>query len=180
MSTQPIKIEANQKRFAIVGIFSVVMIVVGILMAVSPEDFSWTYLGDYNLLILGITFASIFAFTAVFSFLKLSNKQSGVLLDDAGITDQIGGLAAGFIPWENITGFGVKKQLNQKFIVVFLKDPDTWLNAQTGMKKRLLQEHANTFGSPVAISTSMLKPNFEEVKRMFAEAGKGREVYFED
>jgi hypothetical protein len=103
------------------------------------------------------------ALGVIISTRKLFDKRPGLVLSEEGIVDNSSGVAAGLIPWSDIEGFGVVEIRRNKFIVVFVKDPEKFLQRGNAMQRALHRANAQMVGSPVSFSTGTLDMPFAEL-----------------
>lgn len=95
-----------------------------------------------------------------------------------GIEDFSSPFNKGFISWEDISGFEIKEVVNSKFIVVYLKSPEDYLNLQKkGWRKKQLQDRYINYGSPYCITTSTMRTN---TKALFEILEKYRMDYYDN
>lgn len=114
----------------------------------------------YYLLIVGIAAVVFFGMCAAALFIKLFDGQPGLIIDERGITDNAGTFAAGFIPWTDITGIESVKQASQKFILVYVRNPEEYVNRQTSFLAKKIKTGYKYSGTPIAISANGLKMKF--------------------
>ncbi len=98
---------------------------------------------------------------AVYSLLKLFDSTPGLVIDEAGITDNSSALSAGFIPWSEIVGVTVGKVQRHNFVYIQIREPDRYL-ASCGPFKRLMINSGPGI-SPIAISSISLKIGFDDL-----------------
>jgi hypothetical protein len=98
-----------------------------------------------------------------FSFRKLFDRRPGLVLSAEGITDNSSGVAAGLIPWSDITGFDVYQMQKQKFLVILVEDAEKYILRGNPLQRTLHRANLRMVGSPVSISSNTLKINFEEL-----------------
>lgn len=113
----------------------------------------------------GIGYVSIvfFGLCGVIGLKKLFDKKPGLILSNAGITDNSSGFSAGFIAWNEITGFDVYQTHNQKMLVVLLNNPEKYIEIGSSIRRTLIKASYKMSGSPVVITSSSLKINFDEL-----------------
>jgi hypothetical protein len=57
--------------------------------------------------------------------------------------------------------------MNQKFLMIFVTNPDKYISRQTNVLKRKTAEiNYKSYGSPISLSTNTLKCNFDELKNI--------------
>lgn len=174
------QIPFNKSRYTFAIILSIALTVLGALMFMQPENFGATALGHGRTEQIGLTLVLIFFLLLVFVIVKLSGSKMGLIIDEDGITDHAGGLSLGLAKWENIKSFSTKKHVGNTFILIHVNNEDEIMESLGTMKKRLLKENMATFKTPVAISTTMLKPKAQELVNLFKEVAKSKGIEFEE
>lgn len=108
---------------------------------------------------------------------KLFDQSPGLVLDELGLTDNSSAFSAGLIPWSDISGFEIRQIQRQRMLYVLLKDPDAYISRFGPVKQALLKASRRIAASPVAITSSSLSINFDElvelVDRHFAASRQG-------
>ena len=94
---------------------------------------------------------------------KLIDSSPGLVLDEHGLTDNSSAFSAGLIPWSEITGFEIRQIQKQRVLYVLLKDPDKYISKFGPVKQALLKANQRIAASPVAITSSSLSINFDEL-----------------
>jgi hypothetical protein len=98
---------------------------------------------------------------------KIFNTKPGLIIDEAGITDNSSGLSVGFIPWHDIKAIKAVTLHKQKFLQLIVDNPEEYINRQTNSLKRNGMKMSNKlYGSPVSISANSLQCNFDELKNI--------------
>lgn len=117
-----------------------------------------------------------FGLCGVFAARKLFDKTPGLVLNAQGIFDNSSAVAAGLIPWADISGFGVFELQKQKTLIIKVRDAEPYIEKGNAMKRALNRMNHKLCGSPVAISANALKMNFDELQqicqRYFATYGR--------
>ena len=117
------------------------------------------------LLVHGIGIVNIFFFGAcgLFGLKKLVDKRPGLVLSPSGILDNSSGISVGFIPWSEISGFGVWGFKNEKTLVINVVNPQKYIDVGGPIRRKLNKINFKLVGSPIAISSNSLKVNFSEL-----------------
>lgn len=106
-----------------------------------------------------------FSWAALALARKLGQKESGILIDENGITDRSSANSVGLIEWKDITGFSSAKMMRQKFILVQVTNPKNYIEkASSAVLKKSLEYNAGTFGTPIAISANALACKLPELE----------------
>jgi hypothetical protein len=116
-------------------------------------------------IIYGIGAASIvfFGLCALFGIKKSFDKKPGLVLNSAGILDNSSGVAAGLIPWSEITGFSIFEIQKQKTLIIHVIHPEKYVASGGSIKRSLNRMNLKLCGSPIAISSNSLKIGFDEL-----------------
>ncbi len=120
----------------------------------------------YGLGILSIVF---FGGLALFFIKKIFDKKPGLVFNNSGIVDNASAVAAGFIPWSEVTGSHIFEMPQQKMLIIMVNDPQKYIERGNAVKRKLNQANFKMCGSPIAISSSALKINFPELQSVFDE-----------
>ncbi|MCV9928778.1 hypothetical protein OIU83_13995 [Flavobacterium sp. LS1R49] len=101
---------------------------------------------------------------------KIFDKKPGVVIDSIGIIDNSSGVSIGRIPWSDVMGVIERTVITQKFVTIFLKNPEDYIDKQTNsLKKKMIKMNFKESGSPVSISANGLKIPFIELKYIITQ-----------
>lgn len=95
---------------------------------------------------------------------KFFDKRPGLILSSLGVTDNSSGTSAGFIPWEDISGFGIYKIKRQKMLTILLINPEKYIHSGGTLKVALKKISHQMSGSPILITSNSLKISFETLQ----------------
>lgn len=113
----------------------------------------------------GIAAVLFFGSIAVSAFIKLFGRKEGIVVDAEGITDNSGGLAAGFIPWSDIK----RVRLRKGSLVVELVDPVRYVNRGWVLRRLANRANHHLLGSPVVLSDKALKADVSTIAAVIGE-----------
>lgn len=102
---------------------------------------------------------------AVFGIRKTFDRKPGLVLSTAGLVDNSSGVAAGFIPWSEITGLSLFQMHRQRMLIVHVADPEKYIARGNPLRRALNRANTGMAGSPIAISSSALRIPFHELQR---------------
>lgn len=176
--THEIKINTSKQIAGI--ILSALFIIGGSILLINPMVLGDHPFTDKFLFTMSLTVVLIFIALLIFLTNKIIKKTIGLTINDNGIQEQISAFGVGMVRWEEMSGFGIKKQIGIPFIVIYLKDKDLFIDRFSGLKKATIKKNAESFGTPVAISTVMLKMKLSDLKDLFTEVGAKHSLKFED
>jgi hypothetical protein len=117
----------------------------------------------------GIALVGIFFFgLGIFILLKkLFDARPGLEFTPTGIVDNSNGIAVGFVPWSEITGFEIGKVRSTKFLIVKLTHPQKYLAKRGWMRRAFSQATLNMCGTPLALSSTALAIDFDKLVDLF-------------
>lgn len=116
---------------------------------------------------IGLATMILFGIFGGFTTWKLFDKKPGLELDSFGIIDNASALAAGLIPWTDVVDTGIYEVQKQKMLVIQVRDPDKYIKRGSPLKRLLVQANHKICGSPIVISSSALKIDFNELISLF-------------
>ena len=127
------------------------------------------FLGNNPLIVYGVGLAGVIFFggCGLYGLAKLFDKKPGLVLNSSGLVDNASAVAAGFIPWSEVTGAGVYEVQKQKMLVVGLRDPQKYVDRGSALRRSLNRANSRMVGSPVAIPSVALKIDFAELVSLF-------------
>jgi len=105
----------------------------------------------------------LFGFMAIANIRKMMGKKHGVILNAEGITDDTNLFSVGFVPWEDILEFKLRRGRNSKWISVKVKNPNHYINRASFLKQAGLMCNHSVGITPVCITTAQLEVSSEEL-----------------
>jgi hypothetical protein len=117
---------------------------------------------------LGILAVLFGAAGVVFGIRKSFDRKPGLTLSAAGLVDNSSAVAAGFIPWSEVTGLDTFQIQSQRMLVVHVADPAKYIERGPALKRALNRANANMCGSPIVISSNALRIPFDELRKEVA------------
>ncbi|HYR11299.1 MAG TPA: STM3941 family protein [Longimicrobium sp.] len=109
-----------------------------------------------------------FAVCTLYAIAKAFDRKPGLVLGPTGIVDNSSAVAAGFIPWSEVTGVEIFQLGGQKMLVVRVADPEKYISRGNPLKRALNRANTGMCGSPVVISPNALRISFHELHRELA------------
>ncbi|MBA0048231.1 STM3941 family protein [Mycobacteroides sp. LB1] len=119
---------------------------------------------------IGIPF---FGFCGLWALRKLFDTKPGLILSSKGFTDNASAIAAGFVPWTDVTGIHVVEIKKQRTLIVTVKNPEHYIAKGSAARQLLNRANMRMAGSPIGISANSLKIGFDELIAQF-EANRPR------
>lgn len=113
------------------------------------------------------------AITVVFSVLTINyavkkcfDSKPGLEFNEAGIIDNSSGVSAGFIPWDQITDIQIMKMASQKFLSIYVANPEKYLENGNVVQRFMHRQNVKLVGTPISISANSLKVSFDELVKI--------------
>jgi hypothetical protein len=158
-------IPLSKTKLSLMLIGSLIFVIGGFWLIIKRPIVAIPILGNpVSEIIIGIASIVFFGICAVFIAKKIFDNTAGLIIDDQGITDNSSGTSAGLILWENIQEIKKLTVFNQIFLMIIVKNPEDYINRQTGIIKRKAMElNYKQYGSPISISANGLQCNFNEL-----------------
>ena len=171
-----IVIELSKSKLTKLLIFSILFLLAGLWMiTTNPQTSNPVFnnpivkaIASYGSTIMGLF--GIYFFTR-----KLFDKKPGLIIDENGIYDNTSAFHFGLIPWSDISQIyerTVQASIasKQHFVTVGLINPDKYISRENNaIKRKMLAVNANSYGSPIHISTNGLKINHNDLLKILNE-----------
>lgn len=168
---QRTEIPISKSKLLLLLFFAIIFVAIGVMMFFIEPSGRRSML-NIPAIRYGVGIASIVFFGAAMIFVikKLQENKPGLIIDETGITDSSSSIAVGQIPWSDIQNFAVASVMNQKFLMIVVKNPNDYINKQTNALKRrgLIYNHTN-YGSPISISANTLKIKLDKLRALLEE-----------
>lgn len=100
---------------------------------------------------------------AIYGVWKLFDDRPGLVIDTTGILDNSSAVATGKIPWEDVLGIGQFEISGQRYIVVFVTEPEKYVRRGNYVCRMLKAANVKLAGSPITISPSSLQTSFDQL-----------------
>ncbi|MGS0748614.1 STM3941 family protein [Halpernia sp. GG3] len=122
-------------------------------------------------LIKGVGIASVLFFgaTGIYGIKKLFDNNVGLTIDDSGIIDNTNATSIGLIKWADIIEKRTEQVMSTKFLLIFTKDPNEILEKVSRMKRKLMAGNMKMYGTPLSITSTTLKYNFNALKKLLKD-----------
>lgn len=179
-------IELSRGKLVLMIAGSLLLLAGGAWFVVADGDGSFfettrRFVPDWVVRAVGAAGVLFFGYTTVFGVRKSFDRKPGLVLTPAGMVDNASAVAAGFIPWSEVTGLGVFEMGQQRMLVVHVADTEKYIAKGNALKRSMNRANAGMCGSPVVISANALRISFDELQREVAAyasryAGPGDEA----
>jgi hypothetical protein len=107
----------------------------------------------------------LFFFTfCIYAIAKKFNGSSiGFQIDKEGFTDFVNASYTNKIVWQDVTAIKTETLFSNTFVLVFVKNPQHYIQQSTGLKKSLLKGNFNSYGTPISVSSTALKTTTKDL-----------------
>lgn len=162
-----IEIPLSKKKILLLFIGAIVFVIFGILLIITPETFiSPIFRNQQTIRFAGIAAFFFFGAASVYGLKKLFDKTIGLIVDENGITDNSNASSVGLIEWIDITEIRTEQVMSTKFLLIFISNTEKYLDRVNGFKRKLLIGNMKMYGTPLSITSSTLKYNFDNLERL--------------
>jgi hypothetical protein len=125
---------------------------------------------------LGAAAILFFGGCAVYAAVKSFDRTPGLVLGPEGLVDNSSAVAAGFIPWSEVTGVHVFELNRQKMLVLHVADPEKYIGRGNALQRTLNRANTSMCGSPIVISATALRISFPELHEEIASRLPARPI----
>ena len=162
-----IKIPLSRSKISLLLVGAIFFVIAGILFFVTPSTFCPPVI-RYPLIIrvIGIIAVLFFGTVSVYGFKKLFDKTSGLTIDENGITDNTNASSVGLIDWNDITEIQTKQVMSTKFLLIYVSNPDKYLDRARGFKRKLMMSSMKMSGTPLSVSSNTLQYDFDDLVKL--------------
>ncbi len=166
-SNGSIVIPASKVKMLLVFVGAALFVAIGFWMLALNKEIGFsifmTLIATLSILFFGAVAMS--SFTKLFTSLKY-----GLKINAEGIDDRSSGASIGLVPWAQIIDFKVLKVNSTKFILIYIIDPQLFINEQSVTKRLILKANYKTYGTPISISAVGLSCKFSVLLKIIEEA----------
>jgi hypothetical protein len=119
--------------------------------------------GPALLVVIGVVCVATFALFGVLGVRQMLQSGPALVVDASGITDRSSATPGGFVPWTEITGFGIWQSNGQKVVTVGVADPEAVLARANPIARIAMRASMRMSGTPVNIATTALPFTAEQL-----------------
>jgi hypothetical protein len=166
--SETIEIPISKLKTLLLFVACLGFVTAGIFFVLTPEYFLSPIVRNPKAIFVGGCLAIVvFGFFGVTIFKKLFDEAPGLIISEDGITDNSGGLPAGFVPWSDIIAVKELVVVNQRFINLVVKNPQEYIQRQkSALKRKIMQKNFEIYGAAIGVSANALKINYMELKKI--------------
>lgn len=165
---EQIEIPLSKSKMIMTFFGSLIFVGLGLWFLINPPKSNhWLFGNPTFIFIVGIASLMFFGLAAVIIFRKFSDKKPGLIINKQGITDNSSGVSAGLIPWTDIQEIRISQVMNQKFLMLIVRNPEFYIEKVTNpLKRNAMKLNYKSYGSPISISANALQTNFDDLQKL--------------
>ncbi len=159
-------IELSKTKLLLLALAALVFVVIGLWMfTLDTEAIENGRRLNNPTLFYSVAIAAVLFFGAAgtWAIKKLFDKTPGLILSEEGFTDNSSGIAAGPIPWSEVTSVAESQIQRQKFVSIYVDDPEKYIEKASAFKKTAFRANMKIVGTPINITASSLKIKHKEL-----------------
>jgi len=124
-----------------------------------------------HIIVKAVSYLGFALFSLIFCFglKRLFSRNAGLIIDEQGITDYSNAAAVGFVPWSDIMGFEEQQFMSNKFILVYVYQPELYVDGRSTAHRMVLQDKWDQWGTPIALSAQLLSCSRKELLQYLVE-----------
>ena len=162
-----VEIPLSKTKNILMVLGATAFIVIGTLFILTPTSFlSIICRSPFIIRLSGIASVLFFGAAGIYGIIKLFDTRAGLTITDVGIIDNTNASSVGLINWSDITEIKIKEVVRTKFLLVFVKNPENYIDKVGSIKRMLLKISMKTYETPLSITCSSLKCNFSDFERL--------------
>ncbi|OCK50459.1 hypothetical protein BA768_04700 [Chryseobacterium sp. CBo1] len=177
--SQQIEIPLSKVKIGLLCLGALLFVALGLLLIIyEPQSINYSnrhswIMRPFFRFLAGLLFVIFFGFALVILFIRLFNKNPGLIINEKGIIDNTSIFGLGFIPWKDIRDIKIVKINNGNFILVLLKNPSYYINSTIHwLKRKSLKTSFKYHNTPLCMSANSLAINFDELYQLLINSKK--------
>jgi len=166
METTSIKIPLSKGKMIFLLLGSLLFVILSAFIFLNAEEMITRRIGNPIIIkiiaIIGVLFFGVILMSIL---KKMMNKQSGLIISNEGIWDNSSGVSVGMIKWEDIVGIRKVRASGVNFILIDVKNADSYLNNTKGtIKRQAMKANMRKYSTPISLSAAGLKISFNKLE----------------
>lgn len=163
-----IEIPLSKNKMVVSLLGTICFVGFGFWFLINPSKINKSIFGHPILIfVVGLVSILFFGLVAITIIKKFSNNKVGLIINQEGIIDNSSGVSAGIVLWIDIDEIKTAQVMNQKFLMIIVKNPRLYIDRENNIIKRKgMQMNLSSYGSPISISTNSLKINFDDLQEL--------------
>src|ERR1700677_364322 len=165
---QTVEIPTSKLKMGLMILGCLAFVTIGVLFVTHPESYlSIVCRSSAKIFTAGCLGIVFFGFIGVTIIKKLFDKTPGLIISGDGITDNSGGLPAGFVPWSDIVAVKETTVVRQRFINLVVKNHEDYvLRQKSALKRWIMRKNFKVYRTGIGISPNALKIDYDDLKEI--------------
>jgi hypothetical protein len=165
---QTVEIPTSKLKMGLMLLGCLAFVTIGVLFVTHPESYlSIVCRSSAKIFTAGCLGIVFFGFIGVTIIKKLFDKTPGLIISGDGITDNSGGLPAGFVPWSDIVAVKETTVVRQRFINLVVKNHEDYvLRQKSALKRWIMRKNFKVYRTGIGISPNALKIDYDDLKEI--------------
>jgi hypothetical protein len=165
-----IEIKLSKSKLISLLFIALIFVLLGVLFIIFPVKFCSSIFNSPKIIkIIGFVSCLFFGVAGISIFFKLFDTKIGLSIDKNGICDNSNASSIGLIQWENITKIKTVEVASTKFLLIYVDNPEFYLEKSKGFKRKLLEGNNKMYGTPLSIISNSLKIKFGELEKLMLD-----------
>lgn len=162
-----IEIPISKTKTSLLLVGALIFVILGVLFIMTPEKFVTIIFRNPQIIrIAGIASVLFFGGAGIYGLRKLFDKSVGLIIDEIGITDNSNASSVGLIEWSNIIEIKTEQVMSTRFLLIFVSNPDKYLDRENGFKQKLMRGNMKKYGTPLSITSNTLSYTYDDLERL--------------
>ena len=160
-----IKIPFSKKKKLLMLLGAAIFVLLGVLFVTSPGNFTSPFHQNMVLIrLVGLSSGVFFGGCAIYGTIKPFDNKYGLIINNEGIIDNTNASSIGLINWADILSIKIENVISTRFLLIFIKNPENYINRAKGLKRKLLYTNMKMYGTPISIISNSIKFNFDDLE----------------
>jgi hypothetical protein len=165
--SETIEIPLSKLRLVLMLLACLGFVAAGVFFVTSPNKVVSPIARSVMMIfIVGCIGILFFGFAGITIIKRLFDKAPGIVISESGITDNSGGIPAGFVPWSDIIAVKKLEVGHQRFVNLVVKNRKEYIRRQKNViKRKFMQKNFTVYGG-IGISPNSLDIKFEDLQKI--------------
>ena len=166
--SETIEIPISKLKMVLMLLGCLAFVTAGVFFVTSPDRFLSPVARTTEKIFIGGCLGIVFfGFVGFSLFKRILDTSPGLIISEAGITDNSSGVPGGFIPWSDIVAVKETTVASQRFINLEVKNHEDYVKRQkNAFKKWIMRKNFKTYRTGIGIYPNALKTNFDDLKEI--------------
>ncbi len=174
METTNIKIPLSKGKMIFLLLGALLFVILSVFIFLNAEEMLTRRISNPIFIKIIAIIGFLFFGVILMSILKkMISNQSGLIISNEGIWDNSSGVSVGMIKWEDIVGIRKVKASGVNFILIDVKNAESYLNNTKGIiKRQAMKANMRKYSTPISLSAAGLKFSFNKLEELILKKYK--------